>query len=49
MVGMRLNKVGRTTGWAFGDVRATCIDVNVADTDIRLLCQSRVAPGKRDE
>ena len=43
MVGMRLNKVGRTTGWAFGDVRATCIDVNVADTDVRLLCQSRVA------
>lgn len=42
VVGMRLNKVGRTTGWAFGDVRATCIDVNVADTDIRLLCQSRV-------
>ncbi len=42
MVGMRLNKVGRTTGWAFGDVRATCIDVNVADTDVRLLCQSRV-------
>ncbi|MGE0195668.1 MAG: hypothetical protein AB7P48_08600 [Methylocystis sp.] len=43
IVGARLNKVGRTTGWAFGDVRATCIDVNVADTDIRLLCQSRVA------
>lgn len=43
MVGIRLNKVGRTTGWAFGDVRSTCIDVNVADTDIRLLCQSRVA------
>lgn len=42
IVGMRLNKVGRTTGWAFGDVRATCIDVNVADTDVRLLCQSRV-------
>ena len=42
VIGMRLNKVGRTTGWAFGDVRATCIDVNVADTDVRLLCQSRV-------
>ncbi|MBM3642572.1 MAG: hypothetical protein FJX15_14980, partial [Alphaproteobacteria bacterium] len=42
VVGMRLNKVGRTTGWAFGDVRSTCIDVNVAGTDVRLLCQSRV-------
>ena len=49
VVGMRLNKIGRTTGWAFGDVRATCIDVNVADTDIRLLVPEPRRAGERDE
>jgi hypothetical protein len=42
IVGMRLNKVGRTTGWVFGDVIQTCVDINVTDTDVTLLCQSRV-------
>ncbi|MEL6544602.1 MAG: hypothetical protein AAFQ82_08240 [Myxococcota bacterium] len=47
--GETLRKVGRTTGTTSGEVSETCEDMNVADSDITLLCQARVeaqsAPG----
>jgi hypothetical protein len=44
LVGQTLHKVGRTTGWTYGTVIATCADVN-EDVDILLLCQSLVQIG----
>jgi hypothetical protein len=41
--GTILDKVGRTTGWTSGRVSATCLTTNVADTNITLFCQNRVA------
>ncbi|MFW6175841.1 MAG: hypothetical protein ACOC7L_03360, partial [Acidobacteriota bacterium] len=43
--GTELNKVGRTTGWTFGDVDGSCVDVNVAQSNITLLCQTIVNAG----
>jgi len=40
--GSDLDKIGRTSGWAFGLVNGTCQNTNVADTDITQLCQFRV-------
>ncbi|HEX7049852.1 MAG TPA: hypothetical protein VF188_06525 [Longimicrobiales bacterium] len=45
LVGEELNKVGRTTGWTFGQVTNTCVDTNVSGTNITQLCQSFVAGG----
>lgn len=49
VVGETLNKVGRTTGWTRGTVPATCVNINVAGTNITQLCQdfvnARVAGG----
>jgi hypothetical protein len=41
-LGEILNKVGRTTGWTQGDVTQTCVDTNVASSNITLLCQTFV-------
>ena len=41
--GTILDKVGRTTGWTFGQVIGTCENTNVLNTDITLLCQNRVS------
>jgi hypothetical protein len=41
-----LHKVGRTTGWSFGLVSGTCLNIPVADSDITLLCQHLV---RRDD
>jgi hypothetical protein len=41
-IGAGLNKVGRTTGWTSGPVSRTCVNTNVADADIHLLCQTFV-------
>jgi hypothetical protein len=41
-VGMILDKVGRTTGWTFGRVSASCVNVNVLNTNITMLCQDIV-------
>lgn len=41
-VGQILNKVGRTTGWTQGAVSSTCINADVSDSDITMLCQSVV-------
>ena len=45
LMGQTLDKVGRTTGWTVGTVVATCIDTFVANSDISLLCQTRVLSG----
>lgn len=36
-----LDKVGWRTGWTYGQVNGTCLDIQVRDTDITLLCQDR--------
>ncbi|MGH8525745.1 MAG: hypothetical protein ACREXY_16535, partial [Gammaproteobacteria bacterium] len=43
VAGELLNKVGRTTGRRQGKVRATCVNVNVSETNITLLCQDRAS------
>jgi hypothetical protein len=42
-VGTEVNKIGRTTGWTFGPVSATCVDVQVGTTWQR--CQEVVVAG----
>jgi hypothetical protein len=42
-VGLRVNKVGRTTGWSQGPVSGTCVNVNVIGTNITQLCQTIVS------
>ena len=44
-VGHEVNKIGRTTGWTFGNVGATCADIAVSGTKIVKLCQDTVAAG----
>jgi hypothetical protein len=38
-----LDKVGAATGWTFGRLTGTCIDVNVPGTNVTLKCQNRVS------
>jgi hypothetical protein len=45
LVGQILNKIGRTTGWTFGKVVATCVATNVDQSDITQLCQTFVNAG----
>ena len=40
--GSELDKMGRTTGWTYGRVAGTCRNINVADSDVTLFCQSSV-------
>src|SRR5262249_27516500 len=40
--GESLSKLGRTTGRTDGQVVDTCVDVNVTNTNVTLLCQDRV-------
>lgn len=42
-VGTQVNKIGRTTGWTFGNVFATCADIQVGTTWQR--CQEVVTAG----
>ncbi len=44
-VGEEVNKIGRTTGWTYGDVSATCADIAVSGTKIVQLCQDTVDAG----
>ncbi len=37
-----VDKVGRTTGWTRGEVTNTCVNVNVSQSTIQLLCQTMV-------
>lgn len=45
LVGQTVNKVGRTTGWTFGKVIATCVTTNVKGSTITQLCQTFVNAG----
>lgn len=38
-----LDKVGAETGWTYGLVNGTCVDINVPGTDLTLKCQNRVS------
>ena len=40
-----MHKIGRTTGWTRGSVRGTCVNTNVAGTNITQLCQGWVSAG----
>ena len=44
-VGSLVAKVGRTTGCTWGPTQNTCLDSNVINTNITLLCQNRVTAG----
>jgi hypothetical protein len=43
VVGSTIQKVGITTGWTQGNVTATCASINVAGSNITLLCQTRTS------
>ncbi|HEY8470516.1 MAG TPA: hypothetical protein VIL18_12775 [Longimicrobiales bacterium] len=45
VAGAQANKVGRTTGWTFGTITNTCVNVAVSGTNIVQLCQSFVNAG----
>jgi hypothetical protein len=45
LTGEVVHKVGRTTGWTYGTVVATCVDRGIAGTDIFMFCQSEVQAG----
>lgn len=45
VVGQQVNKIGRTTGWTYGNVTNTCVNTSVSGTSIALLCQTFVAGG----
>ena len=40
-----VHKVGRTTGWTYGQVVGTCVQVNVGEADLTYSCQTVVAAG----
>jgi hypothetical protein len=42
-----IHKVGRTTGWTSGTVSNTCATVNVAGSNITLLCQTLVSSNQQ--
>lgn len=42
VVGQKLNKVGRTTGWTSGLITETCVDINITASEITQLCQDLV-------
>lgn len=45
LIGEVVHKIGRTTGWTYGPVLRSCVDVNQEDTDITYTCQTEVAAG----
>jgi hypothetical protein len=45
LAGSTVAKVGRTTGWTESAVSQTCVDTNVAGSNITRLCQSIVNAG----
>ena len=47
IVGMEVNKVGRTTGWTYGRITQSCVDVNVGSTNVTLYCQHIARGGAR--
>lgn len=45
LVGQVVNKVGRSTGWTYGKVVSSCVDVNSFLTSYTLFCQHLVLGG----
>jgi hypothetical protein len=49
LVGQLVMKIGQSTGRTMGRVERTCVNINVADSDITMLCQAQAsyesAPG----
>ncbi|HEU0053197.1 MAG TPA: hypothetical protein VFQ39_08460, partial [Longimicrobium sp.] len=45
VVGEEVNKVGRTSGWTFGNITRTCVDTSVQGSQVLLRCQNWVAAG----
>jgi hypothetical protein len=45
VAGAQANKIGRTTGWTFGQISATCAAINLSGSTITQLCQSIVSAG----
>jgi hypothetical protein len=43
--GQLVNKIGVTTGWTYGQVSATCADINITGSSYTLLCQNIVVAG----
>lgn len=41
VMGELVDKIGRTTGHTFGIIDSTCVDLNVADSNITLICQDQ--------
>lgn len=48
ITGLRMEKVGRSTGWTSGNLSRTCVNVNVSNSSITLLCQNYVDAGSAD-
>ena len=46
-MGSEVNKVGRTTGWTYGRVIGTCVDVDVNRSNVTLFCQTIANAGAR--
>ena len=47
-VGTEVNKIGRTTGWTYGNVENSCVDVNISQVigaNTYLLCQNYAGYG----
>ena len=45
LVGQVVNKIGRTTGWTFGTVLGTCVDIDVFGDEHTMLCQTVAGGG----
>lgn len=45
MMGDTIDKIGRTTGWTYGQVSRTCVTLEVRDSTYSLICQDQVAGG----
>lgn len=45
LVGEEVNKVGRTTGWTYGNITNTCVNTGVQGSQVVLFCQHFVAGG----
>ncbi|WP_411280059.1 hypothetical protein [Gemmatimonas sp.] len=41
-IGQTIHKIGATTGWTSGQVERSCVNANVANSPITLLCQTFV-------
>jgi hypothetical protein len=47
LVGQEVNKMGRTTGWTYGNVSNTCVNTSVQGSNIMQLCQTWASMGSQ--